>query len=173
MMYAKQKAYDIDHNNKYINWNTVNQSNTPNGDTLNITEEQVENIIKVIEREGAIVDAQQPRNYRHFEKLNPATLKQLIEQNLAHPREAQNRAPSLQELSELHRRARLHGYLITGDREDRRISVEGAECTFDVSNETEKRELVDWLNTYSAADEFTASCDDNSPNIIHIRFWYD
>jgi len=73
---------------------------------------------------------------RHYSDLDAATLKQLIAKGYADPEERQNRAPSIGEILEVIDRCpelTAHGYVVSRDRDDARISIEGVEgnCPLD------------------------------------------
>ena len=84
----------------------------------------------------------------HFDGLDADTLQLLIDKGYADPEERQNIAPTIGEILEVMRaepELRAHGYLVSRERGDARVSVEGVEGRCELDNALKFR----------LADEFT------------------
>ena len=67
---------------------------------------------------------------KHFKGLALDELEQLVKEGFADPEETQNDAPSVGEFLDFMREydvALAHGYVVSNDREDVRVSIEGLE----------------------------------------------
>lgn len=99
-----------------------------------------------------------------FEGMNAKTLQLLVDKGYADPEDNQNGSTTLGEYLEFmkeHPRFKAHGYIISNDREDRRITVEGLEAR----NVTIK-EIVAFTELDRCADEFEATQK-------YCRSWWD
>lgn len=101
-----------------------------------------------------------------YEGLTPAKLQQLVDEGFAELDERQNDAPSIGEFLEFvtdcpNIEITFHGYVVSADRADYRVSVEG----FDAKAKT-KDELVALTQFGRHADEF--DIDDNG-----VYAWWD
>ena len=103
-----------------------------------------------------------PVNYMggccRFEGLTLSQLNLLLDEGFIDPEERQNCAPNTTEFKsflEAYPDATVHGYIITPDRCDCRISIEGAEYNGEVSKEM----MVDFVEMFRFADDFTINDD--------------
>ena len=100
---------------------------------------------------------------QHFDSISLSTLEKLIEEGYADTQGQQNSAPSIGEFLVFMKGCRkdtvtCHGYLITNDMEDRRVSIEGLSlCHF-----TTEKERRDFLMFNRHADELS-----------DFRSWWD
>ena len=94
---------------------------------------------------------------KHFKSLSLDELEQLVKEGFADPEETQNDAPSIQEFLDFMRKypvAFAHGYVVSNDREDVRVSVEGLE----IDREDVTHELFrEFVALCRFADEFDDS----------------
>jgi hypothetical protein len=101
----------------------------------------------------------------HFEGMTLKTLKLLFKENFIDPNEQQNCAPScgtILKFMEANKRFTCHGYVVSPERSDYRVSIEGVELT-------KKPTVADkdnFVETFRMADEFT--CNENG-----CYCWYD
>lgn len=68
---------------------------------------------------------------RHFRGLTTDALAELLKHNFIELTEAQNDSPTVEEFSELMQRwpeLTAHGYAVTNERDDYRVTIEGLEC---------------------------------------------
>ena len=93
---------------------------------------------------------------QHFDRLSLKTLKILLEEGFVDPQETQNCAPSVdemymigQELEALGAEVTFHGYAVSPNRDDYRISLEGVEITRASPNAT-----LRFVHAFRSADEF-------------------
>lgn len=90
---------------------------------------------------------------RHFRGLDLKTLKELIAKDLVEM-EAWNECPPLGSsflpFMEKHPDATAHGYAVSGDRQDSRITVEGIA----LDREPTKEEIIDFTDSFRSADDF-------------------
>jgi len=108
-----------------------------------------------------------------FEEMTVQTLKNLIALGYADPESTQNDSPTIAEfvkLMERHTDANsflgAHGYVVSFERDDYRVSVEGVEGTV---QHTEG--LLDVLAICKSADEFEVESDFNVG--FTVRAWWD
>ena len=90
-----------------------------------------------------------------FSGMTYKTLKKLVEKGYADPEDNTNDSTTLGEYLEFmeeHPRFKAHGYIISNDREDRRITIEGLEA----KNIT-IMEMVAFTDLDRMADEFEAT----------------
>ena len=102
---------------------------------------------------------------RHFEKLGLDDLSKLFERNFIDPEDAQNESPTAKEMCEFmqrHPSFTCHGYAVSPDRNDYRVTIEGVERNGAVTMEM----FVDFVSLFRYADEFEAS-----QNGLYC--WYD
>ena len=98
---------------------------------------------------------------RAYSGLTPEQMRKLIELGFADPEEEQNDCPSIEECLEFcerHPGFTMHGYVVSHERHDCRVSVEGVEAAADtVPDEGEEYEklLHDYVDTFRHADDFT------------------
>ena len=101
---------------------------------------------------------------RKFDNLDVETLGKLLEMNFADPEDRQNLAPSIQEIYEFMRKYpkyKAHGYAVSDEREDYRISIEGVE-------KGEPHESIDEFQDYMNVFRFSDAFD------YHTMFcWFD
>lgn len=105
---------------------------------------------------------------RRFSYLDATTLKQLIAFGFADPDDRQNFAPTLAEFLtflENHPKFTAHGYVVTNERDDYRLSIEGVEC------ET----MGEVLDIYDASDfgEMFHDADEFEVTPTSAWCWYD
>lgn len=105
----------------------------------------------------ALIFNQQYNNYdiKYFKGLTHDTLAKLIELQFADPEDAQNAAPSIQEIYDFmkeHPSVTAHGYAVSIVRDDYRISIEGLECTLP-EDEITKDLIRDFVEFCNGADE--------------------
>lgn len=89
-----------------------------------------------------------------FMGLTLSQLNLLLDEGFIDPEECQNCSPNTMEFKaflEEYPEATLHGYIITPDRSDYRMTIEGLEYHGDVSREM----LSDFIDMFRTADEFT------------------
>lgn len=100
------------------------------------------------------------RNYhggiRSFEKLDLATAASLLQKGYLSLDEQQNNSPTVREIlefcmtHELEKKWTLHGYAVSRDRADIRVSIEGIDGTGSFSVDT----IIDFSQLFRDADEF-------------------
>jgi hypothetical protein len=98
-----------------------------------------------------------------FDNVDYKTLKDLVDLNYADLEDAQNSAPTLGEFLkfiETHSNFTVHGYAISSDRDDYRISIEGVD-----GDHCSKQDQEDFTNFCTIPDEFARG--------IHCHCWYD
>ena len=120
-------------------------------------------------RRCEIMRIARPVNYMggcyRFEGLTLDQLNLLLDEGFIDPEERQNDAPTTIEFKsflEAYPDATIHGYIISPNRDDYRISIEGAEYNGDVSKEM----MIDFIEMFRFADDFTVS--DNC-----LYCWFD
>jgi hypothetical protein len=120
-------------------------------------------------RRCEIMGITHPVNYMggcyRFEGLTLDQLNLLLNEAFIDPEEAQNNAPTTAEFKsflESYPETTLHGYMISPDREDYRMTIEGAEYNGEVSKEM----AMDFVEMFRFADDFTV--DDNC-----LYCWFD
>ena len=111
----------------------------------------------VQQRDEIIFGKYEPSSYMggicRFEKLNLATLKQLVEHNFLCLDERQNCCPSVEEIlhfMEKYPDYTTHGYAVSIERRDYRVSLEGVEKN---SSASSKQEKSDFIKLFKYADE--------------------
>lgn len=120
-------------------------------------------------RDKLIWGRYRPRKYAFggtisFQGMNVKTLRKLINQNFADPEEKQNFAPSIGEIYDFmctYPAYTCHGYAVSADRDDYRVSIEGVEKgdkTYSVE------EFQDYMKLFSNADEL---------NFNTMYCWFD
>jgi uncharacterized protein YodC (DUF2158 family) len=100
-----------------------------------------------------------------FENLTLKQLETLFKEDFVEPDEAQNDSPTTKEILEfmrVNKRFTCHGYIVTPDRCDYRVSLEGVA----LSGKLTQKERENFNNLFRKADEF--DCDDKG-----CRAWYD
>ena len=101
---------------------------------------------------------------RHFSELDVDTLEMLLNNNHADPEEQHNDAPCIKEIYEFmvnHPDFVAHGYAVSPERDDYRISIEGVDGTH---AEKDMDTIIDFVNLFRYADEF---------NIEYLWCWFD
>ena len=114
--------------------------------------------------------AYDPENYKYgginrFEFMDPATAKDLIRRGFLDPEETQNWSPTAKEFVDFcHDYGSgwtLHGYVVSPERADCRVTIEGISCDRDL----DRQEIVDFVEMFRGADEFS---------VDHGAYcWYD
>lgn len=102
---------------------------------------------------------------RSFSDLDVDALKQLIDMNFIDLEECQNFSPSVEEFYEFmksHPCITCHGYAVSPERSDYRVTIEGLEYIGIVTMEM----LVDFVDMFREADEFSVSTNG-------LYCWYD
>ena len=98
-------------------------------------------------------------------ELTLAQLDELLEKNFADPEDAQNNAPTFQEIRDFiaaHPDFVAHGYAVSPERYDYRVSLEGIK----LDRKPTEEELRDFVNFFRYADEF--ECEEDG-----CYAWYD
>lgn len=106
----------------------------------------------------------------YYAGLTAEGLKLLIEKGYADPEDRQNSAPSIGEFLEFmkaHPRFGAHGYIVTPERDDYRVSVEGLSCCG-----ADIEDIVAFTNEYAHADEFSIDQSEEGEGYV-CRCWYD
>ena len=88
-----------------------------------------------------------------YQDLDVEQLMTLIEEKFAEPEEAQNEAPTIQEIYDfmsLHTDFVAHGYIVSPNRSDYRVSIEGVR----LDRKPTQEELQDFTTLFRHADEF-------------------
>lgn len=104
-------------------------------------------------------DAYKYGGIRHFENLDADTLKQLLDEGFIEPEEVQNYSPTTMEFYEFisaHPNFTAHGYAVSPNRDDYRITLEGIECheSCDAKTMREFIELCRFADELSMNDEY-------------------
>ena len=113
-------------------------------------------------RDVLIFGRYRPKMYEHggirrFEGMTRKTLWELLLRGFIDPEDTQNLAPSVKEIYDFMRRNRgytCHGYAVSVDRDDYRVSIEGV-CKGEPAKSPE--EFQDFKETFKYADEFNPS----------------
>ncbi len=103
-----------------------------------------------------------------YKNLDAPTLRQMIALGYADPEETQNESPEISEFADLleqHPGLTAHGYVVSFERDDYRMSVEGVEG---IIHGTEP--LIELLIKYRFADEFEIESTNGGFN---VRLWWD
>lgn len=93
-----------------------------------------------------------PGGVRYFDRLDAKTLRTLLYKKLADPAEQQNDAPPVSEIAEFldgHPNFWAHGYAVSPERDDHRISLEGVECGSDY----DLSDVQDFFSLFKYPDE--------------------
>lgn len=103
-------------------------------------------------------DAYKYGGIRHFKNLDVDALKHLLDEGFIDPEEAQNDSPTTMEFYEFisaHPNFTAHGYAVSPDRDDYRITLEGIECyePCDVKTIRDFIELCRFADELSVNDE--------------------
>lgn len=102
---------------------------------------------------------------RHYENLDIGKLRWLKMNNFLHTQERQNEAPSIAEFMEFmekYPQVKAHGYVVSIDRDDYRVSIEGLMMNGIVRPELQK----DFVKLCHGADEFRLED-------CHLFSWWD
>jgi hypothetical protein len=102
---------------------------------------------------------------KSFEGLTLSQLNLLLDENFIDPEECQNYSPNTMEFKaflDAYPEATLHGYIISPERGDYRVTIEGLEYRGDVSKEL----LSDFIDTFRMADDFIHDED-------YLYCWFD
>lgn len=108
-----------------------------------------------------------------FRGMDADCLKELIDAGFADPNETQNDSPDiatyLSFLQEHKEGSQLtaHGYLITPERSDVRVSVEGIEGILDMGD------VGDFVSLFRGADELSLEASETRSFRFVARCWYD
>ena len=100
----------------------------------------------------------------HFKGLNEKTLQELVDKGYADKEDNTNGSTTLGEYLDFmkrHPRFKAHGYIISNDRNDRRITIEGLEA-----GKTTLAEMIAFIDLDRYADEFEVSR-------TYCRSWWD
>lgn len=104
-----------------------------------------------------------------FSEVPLETLEVLFEEGFIDPEDAQNFAPTAGEFLEMLRAVptlTVHGYAVSHEREDYRVSIEGVAGTVPTLT------ALDILTDYRA-DEATTETDLATPDLTNIYLWWD
>ena len=109
-------------------------------------------------RDKLIWGKYRPRKYNFggvipYQGMNVRTLRKLLEQNFADPEERQNNAPTIGEIYNFMKSYpsyTCHGYAVSADRDDYRVSIEGVEKG-DKTDSVE--EFQSYMKLFGNADE--------------------
>lgn len=99
-----------------------------------------------------------------FSGLTYTTLKKLVDKGYADPEDNVNGSTTLGEYLEFlktHPRFRVHGYIVSNEREDRRVTIEGL-----AGGNVTQDDLYDFIALERHADEFEAT-------LSYCRSWWD
>lgn len=104
---------------------------------------------------------------RHFGEITLETLERLVDAGLADKDDCQNNAPSIEEFMKFIRERTsdgwyLHGYAVSADRDDCRISIEGCGCRIEGYS---AEDVEDFVYMFRYADDFVISGE--------LFCWYD
>ena len=102
-----------------------------------------------------------------FHGLTAKGMATLISEGFADPEDAQNSAPTFKEIMdfvEVHPDFTAHGYIVTPERDDYRVTVEGVEGWTDDCEEERA-----FAKMFRCADEY--ECDERGDG--YCRAWYD
>lgn len=89
---------------------------------------------------------------RRFDHLNAEDLNKLLDLGLADPDEQQNEAPTTKEIAKFlndHQNFWAHGYVVSPERDDYRVSLEGVECGSDY----DLSDVQDFFSLFKYPDE--------------------
>lgn len=120
-------------------------------------------------RRCEIIGVSYPPEYlggcQSFKGLTLSQLNLLLDENFIDPEECQNCSPNTMEFKaflETYPDATLHGYIVTPERSDYRVTIEGLEYHGEVS----KQLLSDFIDMFRVADEFIHDDD-------YLYCWFD
>lgn len=120
-------------------------------------------------RRCEILGMQYPPKYlggcESFKGLTLEALDLLLDEGFIDPEECQNCSPTtveFKEFMEMYPEVKLHGYIVSPERSDYRMTIEGLEYCGDVSKEM----LQEFVNRYRFADDFI--CNDG-----YLYCWFD
>lgn len=106
------------------------------------------------------------RKYR----CSPGMIKKLLEMNFVNPKETQNESPSVEEFLDYLEdvpEVTFNGYVVSPERSDYRVSIEG----FDVEiPDTEVDRMCELVKMFRDADEFNLIHDANT---FFLHAWWD
>ena len=100
-----------------------------------------------------------------FKRANKDQLEALLEENFLYPLDRQNEAPTAQEIYEFiekYPEVTAHGYIVSPDRHDYRVTIEGIEYHGRVSDKMRK----DYKSIFRHADDFVCDSD-------YLYCWFD
>lgn len=120
----------------------------------------------------AVLSMSKPKSNFERIKLSYAQLKSLVLLELVDPSDAQNDSPSIKEFLDFcedcqtsEEEVIFEGYIVLGDRPDKRVSIEGLELMAELASIKTKKEF---FTRFRAADEFDV---DSERGIM--RAWWD
>lgn len=102
---------------------------------------------------------------RHFDNLTLSQLESLIKNNFIDLEDRQNYSPTAEEFlnfMQIHPDVTVHGYAVSHDRKDYRVSIEGLSFRGEVCDNL----LFDFIHLCRLADEFVA-------NRTELYSWWD
>lgn len=102
--------------------------------TAELTEEQFNDRDRIMAKFMKGSYAEFLGGIEYFRGLDVDTLKELVDKGYADPEDAQNSAPTIREIMaamDANPELTAHGYWVSRDRGDARISIEGVEGTID------------------------------------------
>lgn len=114
----------------------------------------------IVSRDKIIFGKYRPNKYKFggiqkFEGMDVKTLKTLIDNNFADPEDRQNLAPSIQEIydfMEMYPKYTAHGYAVSDQRDDYRVSIEGVEKG---EPSESVKEFTDYMAVFRYSDCFS------------------
>ena len=106
-------------------------------------------------RDAIITGGEQINKYDtySFQNMSLETLQKLFDEKFIAPESSQNNSPTFESTLEFlknHPQFTCHGYAVTIDRDDYRVSIEGV----DLEGKPTMDELIDFVEEYRFADEF-------------------
>ena len=111
-----------------------------------------------------------------FEDLTLDKLAQLLESGFAEPQQTQNNSPTIQEFYEFGQKSQnlgyepfFIGYVVSPDREDYRISIEGIQLSLQVET-IDSRICADFI---SAFERFAQTADETDIGLKLLYAWWD
>lgn len=113
---------------------------------------------------GNGIETDRGYDLKYYSGLNVEGLELLLKEGFADPEERQNCAPSIQDIYEFMQQCpgfTAHGYIVTPDRNDYRVSIEGVEC-----GDYSMSDLKLFASLFHDADDFTV--EDG-----YLYCWYD
>ena len=128
---------------------------------LSLTDEQFDERDKILE---SYFDSKEIGGIRYIRDVPASIIRELLNKGLADPEDQQNYAPTLNEICrfcEQHPEFTIHGYVVSRERDDARVTAEGIE--------TDHLETaVEDLMMFRFADDFRIDTDEGS-----FYCWYD